>query len=873
MDVIVTHAHADFDALASLVAAKKLYPEARIALPCLVERSVRQLMDLIADLVVLESETDIPFSRMRRLIVVDTRDPGRIGRAAAYLDTPGLEIHCYDHHPRAAADLRATKDIYAARGATVTILVELLKKKSIVLSPLEATICALGIYEDTGSLTFSSTTPRDIDMVGYLFRLGADVSLISSCLNRELTPAEVHVFSQLLDRTRYYAVEGVSVALCSAPAVGKDVDLSLMINKLAEVENTAVVILISRAGSRVHVAARSRVSGVNVAELFAEFGGGGHAGAAAVSIRGRAVEWITARLLRRIRRQCKKTVRARDIMRVPVKAAGVRTLVRDADHSMQLCGLGMLPVVERGRLCGMISAEKTRQAMRAGFGHAPVSGYMIRQAPTVGPDTALPEIRRLMTTYHAGYIPVIDDGGLVGMITRTDILRQAHGRVFEAAAAGRRKAVGRPPQQFPLAARARRLLNTRLRTVLHCAGKVADRLGVPAYIVGGFVRDLLLGRVSGDIDIVVEREALSYAEQLSCELSGILTVYRRFNTAKITLPDALVIDVAMARREYYEYPAALPQVRESSLRQDLFRRDFTINTLAFALNKKRFGMAWDFFGAREDIRQKRIRVLHDLSFVEDPTRILRAVRFEQRLGFYIDRHTEHLIRAAAGFGMFARLPAARLGDELRSLLSEARPHNLIRRMWQLHELQFIHPSIRLDRAMEQFLCAVDEVAGWSALALPEQNVRRWMLYALALADRLSVAQARDLIASFSLRKAERNSLLQAKELAAPVLRALNVAPASRPSRIYAALRGLPVEALLYYMAKTAERSDKEKIIQFLTKYVTIGLSITGKDLQRLAPHAARRYGEALARITAAKLDGNVCGRADELRLARKLLCS
>jgi tRNA nucleotidyltransferase/poly(A) polymerase len=223
---------------------------------------------------------------------------------------------------------------------------------------------------------------------------------------------------------------------------------------------------------------------------------------------------------------------------------------------------------------------------------------------------------------------------------------------------------------------------------------------------------LLLGRKNFDLDIVVETNGIEYAPDLARVVKGTVRLHRRFKTAKITLADGLVIDVATARTESYEYPAALPVVASSSLRIDLSRRDFTINTLALGLNRKNFGDLLDFFDAEKDLRDKRIRVLHDLSFIEDPTRILRAVRFEQRFDFFIDRHTENLIRAAVDLNMFGRLHTFRIGDELRLILSEPDPLKVIRRMGQLHELKFIHPTLKFNRSMAELLDAVDTGLGW-----------------------------------------------------------------------------------------------------------------------------------------------------------------
>ena len=170
-------------------------------------------------------------------------------------------------------------------------------------------------------------------------------------------------------------------------------------------------------------------------------------------------------------------------------------------------------------------------------------------------------------------------------------------------------------------------------------GKTAEDFNYNAYVIGGFVRDLFLYRSNEDIDVVIEGDGIAFARQFSKEMGTRVHTHEKFGTAVVIFPDGFKIDVASARMEYYKFPAALPTVEMSSLKLDLFRRDFTINTLAIELNPEKFGKLLDFFSAQKDIKDKVLRVLHNLSFVEDPTRVFRALRFEQRFGFTIGKLT------------------------------------------------------------------------------------------------------------------------------------------------------------------------------------------------------------------------------------------
>jgi tRNA nucleotidyltransferase (CCA-adding enzyme) len=221
-------------------------------------------------------------------------------------------------------------------------------------------------------------------------------------------------------------------------------------------------------------------------------------------------------------------------------------------------------------------------------------------------------------------------------------------------------------------------------------------LGVSVYAVGGFVRDILLRVENLDVDIVVEGDGIRFAEEFEKKFHCRIRTHKKFGTAIILFPDGLKVDVATARWEVYDSPAALPTVESASIKMDLYRRDFTINTLAIQLNPSAFGEQIDFFGGVKDIKEKVIRVLHNLSFVEDPTRVFRAIRFEQRFGFQIGKHTQHLMKNALKVGFLERLSGGRVFSELILLLQEETPLPALRRMRDFHLFHFLHPTLKFD---------------------------------------------------------------------------------------------------------------------------------------------------------------------------------
>ncbi len=871
MDVIVTHDNADFDALGSLVAASKLYPKAKVILPSSKERSVRDFLSMVCDSICVENEKDVDFKKMRRLIIVDTRLKNRIGKAAEFLQNPELKLHCYDHHPRNKRDLIAHKDVYLKRGATVTILLEIIKKKKISITPLEATIFALGIYEDTGSLTFQATTKKDIDMVSFLFSQGANLSLIASCLSRELSKGEMHLLSMLIDATRIFRIGGVNIAISSVKSQDESLDLAWVTHKLLEIENFSVLFALITIGERTRMIARSRLNSVDVNKIVSKFNGGGHPSAASATISGKKISEVEKELLAVLRKKIKSKLKASDIMNVYFKTLNLSVTIDEAKTILTKLRLEAVAIVDNGKFEGIITSHDIDRAMSQGFAHAPIKGYMRNKVPVAAAGAPIQDVQKTILDEQLEIMPVLEKDKLIGVIWRGDILRGSYQDVFSFHAGTKKVKV--KERRMDLAKKMERVLPKKTISFLKKIGRIADVQKINAYIVGGFVRDLMLKRANFDMDIVVVGNAIEFAISLAKQFKAKVKIHQRFKTAKIMLKDGTTLDIATARTEFYETPAALPVVQSSSLAQDLCRRDFTINTLAIGLNKNNFARLIDFFNGEKDIREKRIRTLHDLSFVEDPTRIFRAVRFEQRFDFEIDKHTENLIRAAVDLEMFDRLHKFRIADELMLLLNEPHPLKVIRRMMHLHELKFIHRKIKFNKKMLQSLESAEEILGWYKLSFFQSPLRREIVYLLVILDDLTEKETRDVFSRFSFKRSVQDCVFLGKKEEKKIFRIIDRNAVIAPSRLYKLFKPLPVEVLLFFMAKTKTMKKKEFYIKFLRKYANIKLKISGHDLKKIVPFTGPRFKQALEQTLYAKIDGLVFTKKEELEFARKIICS
>ena len=868
MEIITSHTNADFDALASMVAAKKLYPEAKLVFPGSQEKSMRDFfLESMFYTLEVERLRNIDIAAVTRLILVDNRNPGRLGKLVEALKNPGITIHIYDHHPVMEGDLRGEKEVIEETGATTTILVDLLRSRGLAVTPLESTVLALGIYEETGSLTFVSTTVRDVQAVAYLISLGAQLNVVSDFITRELTAEQVATLNSLVESAKSYDINGVRVVISSMALAHFLPDLANLAHKIREMESLDVLFLVVQMGDKTHVIGRSRIPAVNVGRVLERLGGGGHATAASAAVRDQTYLEAREALIALLKDHILPGPLVRDIMTTPVKTIVHGSTIAEAGEAMTRFSVNVLPVLKTGSYQGIITREVVQKALFHGLGKQHVEDFMISGGPTALPDMTMDQVERMMIEGHQRFIPVLGGAGaVVGAITRTDLLRLLHEERLadvpereEAAPRGIRNVKGLMEERVP----------SDVRDALRTVGEVGDESGFPVYLVGGIVRDLFLRKTNLDVDIVVEGDGITFAGMLVKKLGGRMKTHQKFGTAVVTLPSGTKIDIATARLEYYDSPAALPTVELSSIKKDLYRRDFTINTLAVRLNSRRYGELIDFFGGLRDIKDKAIRVLHSLSFVEDPTRVLRAIRFEQRFNFRLSKHTMNLIKNAVNMKLFNRLSGERMYAELVLMFSEVEPLRVLRRMRELDLLKFIHAGLKGSVELEKLFSHVDETLAWFRLLYLDIAIEKWFVYFLALFDRMKDGSAAEALERLAVPVRIRERMRLARSRSRDVLYLFYKDQQVPPSRIYDLLSPLDTEAILLLMAKAKQDRVKKYVSLYLTHLRNVRVALTGDDLKKLGIPPGPKYRKILAALLDAKLDGTVTTHDDEVAFAKK----
>lgn len=878
MQVITTHFNADFDCLASMVAAKKLYPEAVLVFPGSQERMVREFLK--------HSDLDCQFERMRRiqleevtrLILVDTRLAVRIGDFASLIGKPGVEVHIYDHHPAQPGDIDGEVEVVRERGSTTTIFVELFREQGIPITPTEATVMVLGIYEDTGGLTFSSTTPEDLEAAAYLMRCGANLNTVSDFIEREMTAEQVNLLDDLLQSAEPHLINGVEVTLIAASREDYVGDLAVLVHKLKDILNLNVCFALVRMEGRVHLVARSRIEAVDCASVADAFGGGGHPTAASATIRNMTLIEAKERLLQVLRESIHIVKEAREVMQSPLKTVSRTAAIQEAADVMVRFALNTIPVVDDSRPVGLITRHVAEKALYHGLGEEPVSEFMSTEFAAVPPEAPYSVLEELMISRKQKLVPVVDPetGHLLGGVTRGDFLGLLHEDLLKRPSLAESGRGHR--RRYPSKKNVKNIVEERVPTkvlrLLEEAGRAAEAEEMSAYAVGGFVRDLFLRIENIDVDIVVEGDGLRVARRLESSLGARVSPHEQFGTAVLVLPDGFRMDVATARVEYYEHPAAPPVVEQSSLRHDLFRRDFTINALAVKLNGKDAFHLVDFFGGQRDLKERTIRVLHNLSFVEDPARVFRAIRFEQRFDFTIGRQTMALLKNAVARDCFGQLSPIRLGTELSYMLSERQPLKMLRRMAHLDVLRFIHPALEWDEERHQFLQRLQEAVAWYGLLYMDlPHLERWFCYLLALLERLPSEEARLVGERLALAPRLQQVIERYWEQKLLIGDVLRRTPPPRPSEVYRVLQGVAAETLVVLMAGAEGEAARRHISHYLTTTRTAEPAITGDDLIALGLEPGPLFKEILESVRDRRIDGELKTKDQELAFVRKTYTS
>lgn len=879
MDVILTHEQADFDAIAAMLGFHLHQPSAVAVLPLSLNLNVQDFLKQYYGALPFVRRQDLDKETVQRAYLVDTQSLNTIkGMNRA------TEIRVLDHH-----DLRLNRpaeweiDIDQV-GACTTLLVEKLQASHTELTAIQATLLLLGIYEDTGSMTYVHTTARDVSAVAWLLEQGASLRIANRFLNSPLSPQQINLYDHLLKNAQSQQMHGQQIIIASADASTMTDEISSVAHKLRDLLAPDAIFLVVQTAAGIRIVARSTSDQINVAEIAAYFGGGGHERAAAALIRCDeqqeneiSLETLVSNLRILLNQSILPPITVSELMSTSPTVLSPDTPAEEAAQIMQRYGYEGYPVVRKGKVIGLL----TRRAVDRSLAHKldlTAGSLMEAGEVSVTPKDSLQHLQRVMQKTGWGQIPVVDQtGNIIGIVTRTDLLKSITGD-----RAGRSE-----PQN--LADDLENALPAAHLALIKTIARYAHNHKAPAYIVGGFVRDLILNRPSLDFDIVIEGNAIEVCEAIAADFGGKMTTHSRFGTAKWqidnirdTLAEKLStdstpihsadlptsLDFISSRTEFYDYPTALPTIERSSIKLDLHRRDFTINTLALRLDGTHYGDLYDHWGGLHDLQHGLVRVLHSLSFVDDPTRMLRAVRFEQRFGFQIEPRTLELIDEARE--MLATITGQRVEHELDLILSEATPQKMLARLEELHLLSAIHPDLGWSDAQSVPLQKVLTAAPADEWVLPEEingSSQRVCLGYLCWFNQFKAQALKGIAKRLRLSKTLLKILLDTAQLA----REIPTFTGKPASEITYRLDNTQDITLYFLVITTEDKVLREILLQYKRVWKNIRPIANGDTLRAMHIPPGPVYARILTALRTAWLDGSIHSPDEEQTLLAQLL--
>jgi tRNA nucleotidyltransferase (CCA-adding enzyme) len=396
------------------------------------------------------------------------------------------------------------------------------------------------------------------------------------------------------------------------------------------------------------------------------------------------------------------------------------------------------------------------------------------------------------------------------------------------------------------------------------------------YLVGGLVRDLLLNRKNWDLDLTVEGNGIAFARLVADRYRAGLAVFERFATARLVLPDGIKLDIASTRRESYAKPAALPDVEKALLKEDLYRRDFTINAMAIQLNAAHFGQLHDPYGGQCDLKAKTIRVLHQGSFVDDPTRIFRAIRFAQRFGFHLESESARLLEEAAATNLVQQLSGPRLCNEFLCLFGERDSSKLIRSLANLRLLRFLHPRLRYTKKVQRLVGALSQALIWWETRCSSLPIDRPLVYLMALLGGTEQVVVEAVVRRLTLSNEQAKKVLVSGKRLERIAGKAAQRDELKPSELYHLWFAVPDEALVLSLAMAGDQTAtlgrlRRRVVEFVTRLRTTTSKLRGDDLLRMGLKTGPEVGALLTQLLDAKLDGMIKTKADERAFVRAYL--
>ncbi len=848
--LICPHTHTDFDAFGSAIGASLLFENSFIFLPPDLEEPLYAFIEkYFPDLL---SQKDFP-PDFGRIVVVDTQSMGKVKCPIPF---EGKEIVVIDHHPWRENFTGATKIIEEA-GAASTIVTSLLKVRGIEVPPLVATALLAGIYEDTGYFSFVSLTEKDFQAASFLVKSGASVETVTEFVKNALNPFQLEILQLMISEGEIINLNGIVVGLVVIKSEYHIQDLSMVINHYMNAIELDAAYIVLDIGRKAMIIGRSRKSDYDVLPVIEKFGGKGHHKAASATLENIVAEEILSRLKRELISTGEERLKASDIMFSPLVTVGEGRRIEDILRLFNYYNFNVIPVINRtGKLTGLITRQIVDKLIYHGLGNAKVKDFMLTDIGAVSKGATIEEVKRVMLKKNQRFVPVVDsERRPEGGITRKELIRIISG-------------VEDIPGGILLSSRKdirsimANVLGKNKIKLLKSIGRVAERSGMRVFLVGGSVRDIILRKSVFDLDLVVEGDAIEVAKIFAKEYGYKFTPWEKFGAATVVVDEKLHLDFSSARLEYYTPDSiSYPKVKKGSLYQDLYRRDFTINAMAASLSPDDFGMLIDPFQGYYDIKKKIIRIIHQLSFIEDPARILRAVRFAGKLDFRIGRSTIKAIKNALEMDIFRRFPSRRLFHEFNRIMEEEKVVEIILLMERIDILNRFFRKYTYRGKKYDLFQKVREVIKWFKLLYKGELFSSSLIYWVAFLSDVGKREKKQFLQIIQIPDEDVKKIKKIYE----EVRKMEQILSNKPSMgdVVIKLRGFSLESILYYFSLTEDENKKKLLSSYLQEGRYMKIEITGKILLEMGFPEGPIIGSILEDILRAKINAGLKGLEEE----------
>jgi len=862
MILITSHIGLDFDGFASCLLLTKMYENAKILLPGALEDKLRYFIsDNKEELPEFLYEFDI--SKVEKLIIADTSSISRLPHVKPLIEKLGSDsIVIFDHHGMDSLNINC-KEIYIQKtGATTSIITSILKEKKIKIGDFFATAALLGIYEDTNFLSYPGTTALDLSSASWLVEKGGQLIKLNSVLKTTFSKRQIELFNKIISGLERFTFKGRDVAISTFISEKYEADISSILHRVMELESLKLFFCIFQLEDKTYLIAKNNYQDIDLRKLTkGKINGGGHEFVFTANLKKHTIFEIK-KIVDEIIAQIPSLLKAGDLVKPAAYTLSENDSVDIAFSCMNRLRINSIAVKnEKGDLSGYVLRQDIDYAISHKFKAMKVKELMNMDIECVDSQIDIEKLRDIFLTSNQKIVFVKLQGDVLGIITRTEAFK----RVLIQNSSVVKKVT--------YIHRLKKFLPEQYYKIFKIVSETADLLNIGVFIVGGFVRDLILRKRNFDFDFVVTNDGIKFAKALAEKLNGKCVIHEKFNTALIILQDNTRLDIATSRFEYYKTPGALPTVAKGHLYHDLYRRDFTINAMAISLNNSDFGHLIDYFGGKKDLKEKTIRVLHSLSFIDDPTRLIRAIRFKNRLKFKIGKTTESLMKTAVANRVYKNISGFRFLKEIKILFSEENASSVLSDLEKFSILNFIDENILIDAYIKDLTLKVDSAIAWHKLLFKSSDVDYWLLYIFAILMHYKKTNISQVISLLNLKKKQTQLLKMCKKTIRYLELFFNSTKkvGSSDSEIYNTLKNIELEILLFAVAYFESEEEKKIISRYITYLSDFKLLINGDDIIQLGIKKGPEIKRILDEVLKIAIDENILDRKMQLIVLNKVI--